>query len=294
MPAIRAVFLFVLCVFAVSVQGAPAPPAIDKQKLAEYLSYAEGFTPSVKITVDDPEPIPLAGYYRLVVHLSLGDTRQDKIYHLTADGKHLIGEPLWDLTQSPFAEIAPLIPTEGPSFGPAKAKITIVVFSDFQCPYCREFARTIRENLPKTYPRDVRVVFKDFPIESIHPWAPAAAEAGHCLGDVNSDLFWTFHDWIFEHQGEINKDNLREKVLAFASNHGLGESTIASCLDTHAKAAEVQKSIEQGKKLAVEQTPTFFLNGRRVPGALPWKSLDTLIRMELNRPSFIPAAAPAK
>src|SRR5579884_635237 len=128
MPAIRAAFLIFLCAFALSAQSAAAPLTIDKEKLAEYISYAEGFTPSVKITIEDPAPTPLAGYYRLVVHLSLGDTKQDKIYHLTADGKHLIGEPLWDLTQSPFAAIAPLIPTDGPSFGPGDAKIMLVVF----------------------------------------------------------------------------------------------------------------------------------------------------------------------
>ena len=269
---------------------AETPPSIDKQKIAEYLSYAEGFTPAVKITVGDPEPTALVGYYRLVVHLTLGDTKEDKTYYLTADGKHLVGEPIWDLTQSPFLATAGRIPTDGPSFGPNGAKVTIVVFNDFQCPYCRKFATTLRDQLPKKYPQDVRVIFQDFPIGSIHPWAPAAAEAGRCVGDARSDTFWAFHDWIFEHQGEIQKDNLREKVLGFGKAHGLSEQLLTSCLDSHSKAAEVEASLKQGRELGIDQTPTFFLNGRRVPGALPWESLDTLIQMELHRPASIPAA----
>ena len=269
-------------------------PAVDKQKLAEYLRYAEGFTSSVKIAIEDPTPSALSGYYRLVVHLSVGESRQDKVYHLTADGRHLIGDPVWDLNKSPFLENAALIPTDGPSFGPVNASITLVIFDDFQCPYCREFARTIRDNLPKKYPRDVRVIFKDYPITSIHPWARAAAEAAHCVGDGHPDVFWAFHDWIFEHQGEIEPANLREKVLAFGKEHALDAAKLGGCLDSHSAAAEVEASLRQGRELEIEQTPTFFLNGRKVPGALPWKSLDTLIQMELNRPTFIPPASPGK
>ncbi len=289
--SVRAVFLFGLLVICGLGQ---APPAVDKQKIAAYLSYAEGFTPAVKIAVDDPQPTPLAGYFRLVVHLSLGDTKEEKTYFVTADGKHLLGEPIWDLTQSPFVVTAALIPTDGPSFGPASAKITLVVFNDFQCPYCRKFASTLRNELPKKYPQDVRVIFKDFPIASIHPWAPAAAEAAHCIGDGKPDLFWAFHDWIFEHQGEIQPDNLRAKVVEFGKSHGIDEHALGACLDSHAKASEVDASLKEGKVLGIDQTPTFFLNGRKVPGALPWESLDTLIQMELHRPSFIPSASAQK
>jgi glutaredoxin len=296
MRSIQAAFLtFVLAGFSAGQTAARKPaPVVDKQKLADYLRYAEGFTSSVQIAVGDPEPSALDGFYRLVVHLRVGETKQDKVYHLTADGKHLVGDPVWDLSENPFLETAPLIPADGPSFGPPGAKITLVVFNDFQCPYCREFARTLRENLPQKYPHDVRVIFKDFPIASIHPWARPAAEAAHCLSDGKPEIFWLFHDWIFEHQGEIDPGNLREKVLSFAKEHALDPAKVGTCLDIHGTAPEVEASLKQGRALEIEQTPTFFLNGRKVPGALPWKSLDTLIQMELNRPAFIPPAAAGK
>lgn len=269
--------------------GVEGAPAIDKPKLEAYLRYAEGFAASVKFSIGDPEPLPFPGFYRLPVHLSMGETKQDKVYYLTADGKQILGGPVWDLQGNPFIESLAHVPTDGPSFGPANAKITLVVFSDLECPYCREFARTIRESLPQKYPNDVRVIFKDFPIASLHPWAEAAAEAAHCIGDGRPEAFWQFHDWIFAHQQEISGSNLREKTLTFAREHKLDEAKIATCLDTHATKAEVDSSLNEGRALEVQQTPTFFLNGRPVPGALPWASLDTLIQMELHRPSFIPA-----
>ena len=97
----------------------------------------------------------------------------------------------------------------------------LVIFSDFECPYCREFAKTVRDNIPKQYPKDVRVVFEDFPLDSIHPWARAAAEDSHCVGSQSVDAFWAYHDWIFAHATEIKADNLRDKVLAWAKDQKL-------------------------------------------------------------------------
>jgi len=279
---------------AADVASSSQPPRVDKPKLESYLRYAEGFSSSVKFAIDDPVPAPMPGYFRLVVHLSMGEARQEKIYYLTGDGKRLLTGAIWDLNDNPFLESLEQLPVKGPSFGPADAKVSIVVFSDFQCPYCREFARNLRGPLTQKYPKDVRVTFEDFPIDSLHPWATAAAEAGHCIGDEKPDLFWAYHDWIFEHQGEITVANLREKVLGFAREHHLDEGGIASCLNTHAKKAEVEASLRKGRELGIQQTPTFYLNGRPVPGALPWDALNTLIQMELNRPGFIPEARTGK
>jgi protein-disulfide isomerase len=268
-----------------SASGAPTVP-LDKQKVESYLRYAEGFNSSVKFAIDDPTPTPIPGYYRLVVHLSMGESKQNKIYYLSSDGKLLLTGPIWDLNRDPFSETLQQLPTTGPSFGPENAKITLVVFSDFECPYCREFARTMRDNLPQKYPKDVRVVFEDFPIDSLHPWARAAAEAAHCLADGKPDLFWAYHDWIFQHQGEINLGNLREKVLGFAKEHNVDTAKLSSCIDTHSTKSEVEDILHKGQGLGIEKTPTFYLNGREVPGALAWPALNTLIQMELNRPVF--------
>lgn len=277
--------LVALALIASASNAATVP--LDKQKIESYLRYAEGFNSSVKFAIDDPAPTPIPGYYRLVVHLSMGESKQDKVYYLNSDGNLLITGPIWDLNRNPFSETLHQLPSTGPSFGPQNAKIKIVVFSDFECPYCREFARTLRDNIPQKYPKDVKVIFEDFPIDSLHPWARAAAEASHCLSDGNTELFWAYHDWIFQHQGEINVGNLRDKIIDFAKEHNVDAAKLGTCLDTHATKAEVEASLHIGRELGIEKTPTFYLNGREVPGALAWPALNTLIQMELNRPVFI-------
>jgi protein-disulfide isomerase len=299
LPVRMAVFALAVClagcVLGQAAENTPAkPPSIDKQKIDGYLRYAEGFSPTVKLLMEDPAPTPMAGYYRLVVHLSMGDTKQDKTYYVTADGQHILGGPVWELNGNPFEETLARLPAGGIPLGPTDAKIKLVVFSDFQCPYCREFARTLRDNIEQKYPKDVRVTFKDFPIEAIHPWARAAAEAAHCIGDGKPEIFWQYHDWIFQHQGEITPGNLSEKTLSFAQEHGVDAGKVKACIDSRAPKDIVEASLKEGRSLDVVQTPTFFLNGRMVPGALPWKSLDTLIQMELNRPSSVPGAAAAR
>ncbi len=185
-------------------------PKIDKQKLETYIRYAEGYSPEVKMAIDDPVPSAFPGYFRVLVHLSAGTHKLDRVYYVTPDGVQFINGSIWKLNESPFLDTLEHLPTDGPSFGPSNAKVTVVVFSDFECPYCRELAKTVRDNIPQKYPNDVRVVFKDFPIDSIHKWARAAAEAAHCLASQKPEAFWAFHDWVFEHQQEVNETNLRE------------------------------------------------------------------------------------
>lgn len=265
-----------------------APPNIDKQQLQDYLRYAEGFTSNVQIELDDPTPSTMPGYYRILAHLTMGAQKADRLYYITPDGKHVIAGSVWSLEKSPFADTLAQLPTTGPSFGPADARVNIVVFSDFECPYCREFAKTVRDNIPKKYPGDVRVVFEDFPLDAIHKWARAAAEASHCLEEQKPEAFWAFHDWIFEHQQEVNDGNVREKALDIAKAQNLDLSKASSCMDTHATAAIVEQNLNVGRILQVQQTPTIFVNGRIIPGAVSWPTLDNVIQMELNRPKGIP------
>jgi protein-disulfide isomerase len=266
-------------------------PKIDKQRLETYLRYAEAYTSEVKFTIDDPTPSAYPGYYRVLVHLTHGPSKLDRVYYITGDGRHLINGAVWDVNENPFVDILEHLPMDGPSFGPANAKVTIVVFSDFECPYCRELAHTIRSNVGEKYPNDVRVIYEDFPIDAIHKWARAAAEAGRCIAEQKVGAFWAFHDWIFEHQQEVNETNLRDKALTIAKEQNLDGGKVSGCIDNHATAQQVRQSEEQGAALQIQQTPTLFVNGRMLPGAVDWKTLEAVIQLELKRPKEIPAAA---
>lgn len=283
-PAAAAAF----CISAFAVAAAGASPALDKSKIEAYIRYAEGYTPMVKLTVDDPTASEFAGFSRVVVHLVLGQQNVDKVYFVTADGEKVVNGSVWDLKASPFADTLAHLPDTGPAFGPENAKVKLVVFSDFQCPYCREFAKTLREKVPAKYGNDVRVVFQNFPIAAIHKWAVAGAEAGACVASLDANAFWPFHDWIFEHQGEINADNIKDKTLDYARTHGIEEGKLRPCIETHATAAQVNKEMLAGQALGVQQTPSFFVNGRLVSGALPWENLQAVLQLELTRPPQVP------
>ncbi len=271
---------------ALSEEKAPASH-FDKTQFEGYVRYAEGFTSNVKVEAGDPVPSPYPGIMQVPVRVSLGDRHQDHQYFVLPDGHHFVSGSIWELGKSPFLETLERLPTSGPSFGPANAKVTIVVFSDFQCPYCRQLATTLRTDIPKNYPNDVRVVFADFPLDAIHKWARAAAEAGHCMTDGNNDAFWAFHDWIFEHQGEITEANLRDKMLGYAQSKGMDTAKIGACMQSHTTAAEVEHSQKLGESLQVQETPTMFINGRMLNGARPWDTLQSVIKLELSRPADI-------
>lgn len=169
-----------------------------------------------------------------------------------------------------------------PSFGPMDAPVTIVEFGDFECPSCRAEAPLLRELIPELFPNKVRIVFKDYPLESIHPWARAASIAGRCVFQQNPQAFWKFYDWDYENQDDITLQNLKSKVLAWAAWNGIRSSQLESCMDSKATDAEIAENISEGKAAAVRGTPTLFVNGLKAASSqVP--ALQQMIEKELAR-----------
>jgi protein-disulfide isomerase len=283
-----AVAAFTIC-FVSAGQAAfaatPEPmPKLDKAKMVAYLRYAEGWSDKVEAVMDDPKPSVFPGYAEVDVHLTFQKQKLDRVYCVTADGQRIISGTLYDVNQSPFKATLSKLNTKGsPSFGPESAPVTIVIFSDFECPFCRDEAKTLRETMAKKYPNEVRVVFKDFPLEAVHTWAKRAAIAGHCVIQQNPQAFWPYHDYMYENQKEISGANLDNKVLDFAKQQNLDTLQLSSCIQNGATAKLVEENEAQGRALGVQQTPTMFLNGRQVAGAVPAEQLDLVIQMELTR-----------
>lgn len=167
-----------------------------------------------------------------------------------------------------------------PSFGPADAPVTIVEFGDFECPSCRAEAPVLRQLMPDLYPGKFRVVFKDFPLETIHPWARAASDAARCIFRQNPQAFWKFYDWDYDNQDDITVENLKSKVLAWAAGNGVNAADLGRCIDSKATDAEVAQNISEGRALGVRGTPTVFVNGRKA-GSGNMIALQRIIDAEL-------------
>lgn len=279
----RSALLAALCLASLAGQEKPKP-GLDKAALETYVRHLLAVIPEVQVKVDDPKASPIPDLQKVDVHFIYGQRSQDEVFYITKDGHKIIRGYVYDLSQNPFKEDLDKLNTNlAPSFGAAGAPVVIVVFSDFECPNCKEEAKTLRQNLATNFPGQVRVYFKDFPIEQIHPWAKTAAIAGQCVFRQNPQAFWQFHDWIYENQGDITADNLKTKVLEFAQTaKDLDGMQLGRCIDSKAPEADVDASIAQGRSLNIDATPTMFVNGRRLVGNYPWPNLQQIISGELN------------
>ncbi|MGB9605478.1 MAG: thioredoxin domain-containing protein, partial [Bryobacteraceae bacterium] len=219
------------------------------------------------------------------VRASAGQASQEELFYVSKDGSKILKALVFDVSQHPFQEEMNKLSTQfDPAFGPPEARVTLVLFSDFACGYCREEAQTLRKNIPAAFPSEVRVFFKDFPLESIHPWARMASIAGRCIFRQRPASFWEFHDWIYEHQPEITPENLRTKVMEFVRSREkqLDALQFRRCLDTRASETDVDRTVAEGKALQINSTPTLFVNGRKLVGQLPWNQLRQIIEYEIG------------
>jgi protein-disulfide isomerase len=258
--------------------------ALDKTQMEAFVRHLLAVIPEVQVKIDDPKPSPVPNLLQMEVHFTYNGRSQEETFFVTKDGKDVVRGMVYDIAQNPFKPDLDKLKTDlSPSMGTAGAPVVLVVFSDFQCPNCKESEKTLRQNLLARFPTQVRVYFKDFPLEQIHPWAKAAAIAGRCVFRQNPAKFWEYHDWIYEKQSDITVDNLKNQVLDFANNaKDLDVLQLGRCMDTKATEAEVNTSIAEARELKVDATPTIFLNGRRLVGNYPWPNLEQIINGELN------------
>ena len=164
---------------------------------------------------------------------------------------------------------------DDPSSGPATAPVTIIEFSDYQCPFCARVVPTIVK-LRQTYGDKVRVVFKDFPLPN-HSNAPKAAEAAHCAGEQGK--YWDMHDRLFANQQGLAVPSLKQT----AAGLGLDAAKFDQCLDSGKYAASIAADMKEGELLGVQSTPTVYINGRAVLGAQPFEMFQSVIDEELAK-----------
>jgi protein-disulfide isomerase len=163
-----------------------------------------------------------------------------------------------------------------PSKGPANAPVTIVEFSDFECPYCLGFLPTLQE-IEEAYKDRVRIVYRQFPLNNIHPMAQKAAEASLCANDQGK--FWAMHDAMFADQQNLGVEALKKTAAGLA----LDAAAFNACLDAGKHRDAVAASISEGAKAGVDGTPALFINGRFLGGAQPYGEIEKIIEDELLR-----------
>ncbi len=165
---------------------------------------------------------------------------------------------------------------KSPYFGNKDAKVKIVVFSDFQCPFCSRAAKTVQD-LKKLYSKKIELAFKQYPLP-MHSNAKPAAEASMCVNEQSTEKFWKYHDKLFANAEKLDADSLKK----YAKEVGANVEEFNKCFDEKKFAKAVQEDVEYGNKLGVRSTPTFFINGKPVAGAQPLEQFKEMIEEELS------------
>ena len=280
-----------LSLMAVACFVAPGPAqttkksALDKPTMEAYVRHLFVMDKRIAVQVADPKPsADLPGFDEVMVHASLGPQSQDFKFLVSKDGSKIFQANVFDVNNNPFKPDLDKLKTEGaPNFGTQGAPVVIVEFSDFECPFCKQESTMLRANLPVTYPTQVHLYFKEFPLENLHPWAKAAAIDSRCVLKQSSTEYWDFHDWIFARQADITPQNLKDKVMEWAKpKTAIDSAKLGACIDSKATEAEVNRTQAEGRALGVDQTPMLFVNGRRIPGQVDWSQLKNIIDYEIE------------
>lgn len=179
---------------------------------------------------------------------------------------------------APKAESAPTrfnVPVgTAPIWGPSDAPVTIIEFSDYECPYCKKWEAEVWPQLQQAYPNKIRLVYKDFPLSQIHPNASPAAMAARCAGDQNK--YWQYHDQVF------TVSSLSQQALdSIAAQVGLDTKTWKDCIAANKYKTEIETDYSYGTQLGISGTPTFFINGLPLVGAQPYSAFKKVIDQEL-------------
>ena len=276
---------------AKSATAAPAPAAASpiQKSIEAYLRNLYAFGPDVLLVVGPPKETAVAGLLETNIDLTIGDNKEAVKFYVSKDGKFLFRGELSDMTKDPLAENrAQIQMNDAPSLGDANAAVTLVEYSDFECPVCRNLHDVLRGMLPN-YAGKVRLVFKDFPIEQLHPWARTAAIAGRCAYQQDPKAFWKMYDFIYDNQEIISAANAWTKMMDYAGQSGLDAEAFKGCMASPEAGAAVNASRANGQQLDVNSTPTIFVNGRRIVGADP-HLLEQYINYELAQQKSVKSA----
>ena len=276
MTLIRRSFLL-LVVVCLGCIAQSASPDLTRKIERQVRSYYK-LPPEVLVTVGMPSPSPdFPNYDSVVVTVDSEGKKQDLTFLVSKDHSSMMRLTKFDLTKDPLAETMSKIDVGGrPTRGAKASKVVVVNFDDLECPFCSRMHQTLFPEILKEYGDRVTFIYKDYPLVEIHPWATHAAVDANCLGAQSGDAYWDFADYIHANQHEVNSEKtsgarleaLDKLALLQGQKHNLDVVKLQSCIKAQDESA-VKASMKEGDGIGVEATPTLFINGEKVDGAVP-------------------------
>jgi protein-disulfide isomerase len=265
---------------AAPAEGSTGLPTEDT--VNSFLFQMFGYDPTVtwKVSEIRPSEVPGLAEVSLVVTNPQGSNPNRLL--VSSDGKHAITGDILPFGAKPFDDARAKLEkgVNGPAKGPAKAPVTIVEFSDMQCPHCQKVAPAIEQLLAQE--PEAHFVFQNFPLPA-HNWAEKAAGYVDCVGRASNDAVWKFIQKTFDEQANITEANVDEKLKAIATASGAKGDEIAACAVKPDTKARVEASVALGRSVNVNGTPVLFINGRNVPGGAPVDVLKKIVDFQASQ-----------
>ena len=245
-------------------ESAPSAAGLPSEETVNgFLQQTFGWDPQTSWKIVSIKPSPAQGLAEVTVKLATPQGEQNTVFYVSEDQKHAVVGEIIPFGAHPYAEDRAKLEKgiNGVSRGPANAPVTLVEFSDLQCPHCKD-AQPIVEKLLADEP-NARFVYQQFPLP-MHDWAFKASSYADCLGRSNKDAFWKFIDDVFKSQAEITVANADEKLKAAVTAAGGNADEVAACAIKPETKTRIDQSIALGKSVDVTGTPTLFINGRKI------------------------------
>jgi protein-disulfide isomerase len=266
--------LLVICLGCVAQS---APPDVA-QKIERHVRSHYSIPADVKITVGAITPSSeLPGYDAVSVVIDGDGKKQELKLLLSKDRDTLLRVTKFDLSKDPYRDVMSQIDTSGrPTRGAKDAKVVVVNYDDFECPFCARMHETLFPEILKEYGDRVRFIYKDYPLAEIHPWAIHAAVDANCLSAQNTDAYWDFADYIHANKREVDNekgaaarfDAVDKIAMLQGQKHNEDVAKLQACIKAQNDDA-VRASMKEAEKIGVDATPTMFINGRKIDGAVP-------------------------
>jgi protein-disulfide isomerase len=290
-----------LCLACAAQNTAPAvSPAVGERVQRQVRAYFN-IPPDVTITLGTPAPSEFPNYELLPVTMSRQGKTQKAEFLLSTDGKTLIRFTKLDLTKDIYADTMSKITLgDRPVRGNPNAKVTVVNFDDFECPFCARMHSTLMSEILPQYGDKIKIVYKDYPLIPIHPWAQHAANDANCLAKESAPGYWQLADYLHANQRSISGSQqnttasfaeLDRLTLDFGKKNGADETRLQACVKAQSDAV-TKASIAEGDSVGVSATPTVFINGERLEGALDADELLVALNQQLLAAGVQPPPAP--
>jgi len=271
---------------ATKATASPAAPAATvlptEDTVNSFLFQTFGYDATISWKVLDIRPSEIAGLADVSVVITNPQGSSANQLLVSADGKHAISGEVLPFGARPFedAQVKLEKGVNGPAKGPANAPVTIVEFSDMQCPHCQKAAPVV-ESLIAQEP-EARFVFQNFPLPA-HNWAEKGAGYVECVGKASNDAVWKFIQKTFEEQANITEANADEKLKAIATGSGVKGDEIAACASKPETKSRIEASLALGRSVGVSGTPTIFINGRAVSGGVPLETMKKIVEFAASQ-----------